>query len=101
MTGSYGKDALMLKRHKQLTFTGKGLEKPKVAFGGHSFKTNAKSKRPISSKLPIHLVMRTDGRKFSMRKPRAFRIVDEIVYRTADKYKVRIYVVVNVGHQLV
>jgi REP element-mobilizing transposase RayT len=90
----------MSKRHKQLSFTAKGLEKPKVAFGGHSFKTNAKSKRPISSKLPIHLVMRTDGRKFSMRKPRAFRLVDQIVYRTADKYSVLIYEFANVGSHL-
>jgi REP element-mobilizing transposase RayT len=90
----------MSKRQKQLSFAAKGLEKPKVAFGGHSFKTNAKSKRPISSKLPIHLVMRTDGRKFSMRKPRAFRIVDRIVDQTAEKYRVRIYEFANVGNHL-
>jgi REP element-mobilizing transposase RayT len=90
----------MSKRQRQLSFAGKGLEKPNFAFGGHSFKTNAKSKRPISSKLPIHLVMRTDGRKFSMRKPKAFRLVDEIVYRTAEKHRVRIYEFANVGNHL-
>lgn len=90
----------MAKRNKQLAFKGHGLERPKDTFGGHSFKTNAKSKRPISSKLPVHLVMRTDGRKFSMRKPKAFILVDRIVYRTAKKYGVKIYEFANVGNHL-
>jgi REP element-mobilizing transposase RayT len=90
----------MAKRIKQLAFNGKGIDKPKDTFGGYSFKTNAKSKRPISSKLPIHLVLRTDGRKFSMRKPKAFILIDKIVYRTAEKYGVKIYEFANVGNHL-
>ena len=76
------------------------FEMQRIEFGGHSFKTNAKSKRPMSSKLPVHLAMRTDGRKFSMRKPRAFGLVNKIVYRTAEKYGVRIYEFGNVGNHL-
>ncbi len=88
-----------MRRQKQTSFEGEGFEKPKDWFGGHSFKTNAKSKRPLSSKLPIHVVLRTDH-KNSMRKPKAFGVVDRILYKTAKKHGVKIYEYANVGNHL-
>ncbi len=84
---------------KQTSFEGEGFEKPKNWFGGHSYKTNAKSKRPLSSKLPIHVVLRTNH-KNSMRKPKAFGAVDKILHKTAKKHGVKIYEYANVGNHL-
>ena len=43
-----------MRRQKQLSFDGKGFEKPKSYFGGSYLKThNPKSKRPLSSKFAL------------------------------------------------
>lgn len=92
-----------MKRPKQFAFKGKGFEKPRDWFGGNivgeSKKTNPKTKRPLSSKLPIHLTLRTDT-KNSMRKPQAFGLVHKILVRTMKKHGVTLYDYSNVGNHL-
>ena len=92
-----------MKRQKQYAFKGKGLEKPRDWFGGNTFgkskKTNPKTARPLSSKLPLHITLRTDT-KNSMRKPKAFGLVHEIMIRTMKKHGVTLYDYSNVGNHL-
>lgn len=75
------------------------MKKRKDFFGGSLLKGNAKTKRPMSSKLPIHLTLRTHT-KNSMRKPRAFGLVNDLVYKTAKKHGVKIYEFANAGNHL-
>ena len=56
----FGSDGVEMRmaRVKQLSFLGVGLEKPRASFGGDLLKnSNAKIKRPLDSKLPLHLVL--------------------------------------------
>ncbi len=82
----------------QLSLTGKGLKRPGDKFGGSLLKGNPKGKRPLDSKLPVHLVLR--ARKSVLRLPRTFGPVEEIIRKTAEKYGVRIYQSANVGNHL-
>ncbi len=87
----------MTKRSKQLEF--EGLAKPKATFGGSLLKnSHAKTKRPLESKLPIHLVLRAN--RGGMRSPKSFQAVNEMVYGTARKYGVKVYEYANVGNHL-
>lgn len=83
-------------RKKQLEF--KGFKRPKDAFGGSLLKGNPKTKRPLSSKLPIHVVLRAN--RGGMRAPVMFGKVNSKVYETAKKYGVRVYEFANVGNHL-
>src|SRR6202142_2061365 len=87
----------MAKRTKQLEF--EGLAKPGASFGGGLLKKgNPKTKRPLESKLPIHLVLRAN--RGGMRNPKAFTPVTEAVYKTAKKYGIKVYEYANVGNHL-
>jgi REP element-mobilizing transposase RayT len=82
---------------KQLKFT--GFKSKKDSFGGSLLKnSNAKTKRPLDSKLPIHLVLRS--KKGVMRLPKTFREVNQTVSRVAKKHGVTIYKYANVGNHL-
>src|SRR3954468_20470221 len=76
----------------------KGLEKPNTKFGGSLLKSHPKSNRPLSTKLPIHLVLR--ARKSVLRTTKHFAPTHQAVYQTAKKYGVRIYEYANVGNHL-
>ena len=88
-----------MKRQKQYEFRGKGIDKTKDWFGGSLLKGNPKSNRPLSSKLPLHIVLRTHT-KNSMRKPKAFGVVHTLLYSVAKKHGVKIYEYANVGNHL-
>ena len=79
------------------------FERRELAFGGTLLKgNNPKVRRPIDSKLPIHLVLKSSqavGEK-SLRKGRRLRDVETTVRRTAKKYGVRIYEYGNSGNHL-
>ncbi len=93
-----GKRAIS-KREKQLGFEIDGFGKPGDCFGGSLLKnSHAKTKRPLDSKLPLHLVLRSDWAR--MRTPRAFGVVNRIVQESARKYGVTIYKFANVGNHL-
>ena len=85
-----------MRRKKQLEFD--GLQRPKDSFGGSLLKGNAKTKRPLDSKLPILLTLRAT--KGGMRLPKAFGKVDAAVNRCAGKYGIKIYEYANVGNHL-
>lgn len=61
-------------------------------------KGNAKSKRPLASKLPIHLVLRAN--RSVLRLPKTFAMVDQLTRQTASKHGIKIYKVANVGNHL-
>ena len=76
------------------------FHKVRHAFGGDLLKpnTNPKIKRPLDSKLPIHLVLK--AKRSLMRLPKHFANVDQIVHAVAGKHGVRIYEYANVGNHL-
>ena len=68
----------MARAAKQTSFEGKGFDKPGDCFGGSLLKgNNPKTKRPLESKLPIHLVLR--AKNGTMRLPKTFKLVNDIV----------------------
>lgn len=86
-------------RKAQLSFMGEGFARPNDCFGGSLLKnSNAKIKRPLDSKLPIHLVLK--ARRSGMRRPQAFACIDIIIKETAKKYGVKLYKYANVGNHL-
>ena len=88
------------KRKAQLKFEGSGFQ-TRAFFGGSSLKGNARCKRPLDTRLPIHLVLRADvSGNLSMRNPRSFGVVNGAVTRVAKKYGVRVYEYANVGNHL-
>src|ERR1700722_20299306 len=88
-----------MRRQKQLSFEGKSFEKPKSYFGGAYLKDhNPKTKRPLSSKFAIHLVLRSKQR--GMRNSTVFGRVNKTVSKTCKKYGVRLYDFANVGDHL-
>ncbi len=83
---------------KQQEFTGKGFEKTRDDFGGALLKGNPKGRRPLDSKLPIHLTLRAT--KSVLRLPKTFVVVEQLIVRVARKHGVRIYKSANVGNHL-
>lgn len=100
-----GKLANMLRKIKKRKFdslgqsTFVGLGRPSDCFGGSLLKnSNAKVKRPLDSRLPVHLVLRSN---FSMmRGIKAFALVNEAVREIARKHGVKLYEYANVGNHL-
>lgn len=91
----------MSTRSKRLEFSGTG--KPKDWFGGKYLnKSHAKRPRPLSTKHPIHLVLRSKKARgeLSFLHHQQFRKVNGIVSRTAKKHGIRIYDYANVGNHL-
>lgn len=89
-----------MKRSKpQQEFKIPGFKKRGVCFGGEQFKTsNPKVKRPLESKLPIHVVLR--AHQGGMRLPKTYEKVQKIIYGSAKKYGVKIYEEANVGNHI-
>ncbi len=83
----------------QLQFSGRFFEKPEMSFGGDLLKgNNPKMKRPLESKLPLHVVLRCE--KSVLRLPKTFAQVNSRVKNTAVKSGVKIYSYANVGNHL-
>lgn len=90
-------------KSSQLAFAAKGLERPRSWFGGTYLKnSHAKTKRPLSSKLPIHVVLRSSRAKgdLSFRHPRYFAMVQTTIRDIAHRYGIRLYETANVGNHL-
>lgn len=88
----------MSKRKPQQEFLGEGFEKFSDSFGGTLLKGNPKRARPLDSKFPIHLTLRSS--KSVLRLPKAFGRVEEIIKVVAAKHGVKIYKMANVGNHL-
>jgi len=85
-------------QRKQQEFKGKGFQRPGDCFGGALLKGNPKSRRPLESKLPIHLTLRAT--KSVLRIPKVFGKVHETIEAVARKHGVKIYKYANVGNHL-
>jgi len=84
-------------RSNQLSF--ESLKKPKDAFGGSQFATkNPKTKRPLHSKFPVHVVLK--GRKGGLRNPKVFNNINEAVAKANKKYGHRMYDYANAGDHI-
>ena len=89
----------ILGKSHQLGFEMKGFEKPETCFGGSlTDKSNPKSKRPLDSKMPIHLVFKTN--KSVLRLPKTFARVKGLLEKKTRKYGVKIYQQANVGNHI-
>jgi putative transposase len=87
------------RRAKQNDFQGEVFQRPGDSFGGDLLKnSHAKSKRPLESKFPLHVVLRSQTSQ--MRLPKHYRRVNELVRKVCDKYGIRIYKYANVGNHL-
>lgn len=93
-----GIEIRMTKRNQQLAFDLLAHKRPQDCFGGSLLKSHPKTRRPLASKLPIHLVLRS--RSSRMRLPKTFLEVNQIVTMTAKKCGVTIYSYANVGNHL-
>lgn len=82
----------------QFSLAGRDFIRPNDSFGGSLLKGNPKTKRPLASKLPIHLVLR--AQRSVLRLPKTFATVDQLTIQTARKHGVKIYKVANVGNHL-
>jgi REP element-mobilizing transposase RayT len=86
-----------MRRLPQLSF--EGFRRPNDCFGGSLLKnSHAKTRRPLDSKLPIHLILRSV--KGGMRLPKTFKAVNQTVDRVCKKHGVRLYQYANVGNHL-
>ncbi len=78
------------------------IPESKKVFGGSLLKGNAKGPRPLSSKEPLHLVLKAN-RGFgarSMLHPDHVKKVNACVRRQAEATGIRLYHFVNVGNHL-
>ncbi len=86
-------------RAKQQHFDANLLRKPKLSFGGDLLKnSNAKVKRPLDSKLPIHLELKCT--KSLLRLPKVFAKVNREADRVCKRHGVTVYNYANVGNHL-
>ena len=88
----------MAKRSRQQEFQDKAFKKPDPCFGGSLLKGNPKGKRPLDSKLPIHLTLRATMSVLKLRT--TYGKVNRIVYDSAKRHGVQIYKYANVGNHL-
>lgn len=88
----------MARRAVQQSFIGEGLDKPGASFGGSNLTSNPKTKRPLDSRLPIHLVLK--AKRSQLRLPKTFAKVQTLIENTSKKHGVRIYRQANVGNHL-
>jgi putative transposase len=92
----------VLTNGKQLSFHSLTKNQLSRQFGGMLLKGNAKVKRPLSTKEPIHLVLKSHlafgGRSFLLKKN--YGKIDSIIRRSAKSNGIKIYHFVNVGNHL-
>ena len=85
--------------HRQKQFHFDGFAKIQDCFGGSLLNgSNAKTRRPLDSKFPIHLVLRAE--KSLMRLPKTFSLTNMIVAEVSKKHGVTMYKYANVGNHL-
>lgn len=96
--GTNQRRSKMARRSKQLGFNAKGFAKIADGFGGSNLKSHPKIKRPLDSKLPIHLVLRTSAS--CLRLPKLYGEVNGLVQRAARKHGVTVYSYANVGNHI-
>lgn len=93
----------MFEMRSSQQFIFSGFEKLKIKdFGGALIKGNPREARPVSTKRPMHLVMRSTlarGERSFLRPARAKQIKD-LVQRTSQRHGVKVYRFANSGNHL-
>ncbi|MBS1970581.1 MAG: transposase [Bdellovibrionales bacterium] len=92
----------MKSRGPQMKFQDQSI-KQMHQFGGSLLKnSNAKTKRPISTKHAMHVVLRSSLARgeWSLRSAKNLRMVEKTVRTQAQKYGIKIYEFANVGNHL-
>lgn len=91
------------RKPRQLEFVAAGLAKTQRFFGGSLLKrSHAKRSRPLTTKLPLHLVLKSSqarGSRFLLNSRNA-HVVFRITNAMGKKYGVRIYEYANAGDHL-
>lgn len=82
--------------YQQQTFS--GLARPKDVFGGSLLKSHPKTKRPLDSKWPTHLVLKANNNV--LRRPGTLHRVDRQVRQSARRHGIKVYEYANVGNHL-
>lgn len=101
---TFGKPSLLMKtaRPKQHTFLG-SMFKAQKAFGGSLLKrSNAKTKRVVSTSAPMHVVLRSEkarGSRSMLARPHV-SAVDRIIREDARYFGVRVLEFANVGNHV-
>ena len=77
-------------------------ERKRLEYGGSLRKGRRKTARPIATRTPIHLVLRSSRARgaWNMLRPRHARAVNFLVVTLAERYDVRVYSFANVGNHL-
>jgi len=90
------------KSPKQLHFQSQSLKKMHQFGGSLLKKSNAKTKRPLSTKHAMHVVLRSSKAKgeWSLRSLKNQKIVEKLTRTLAKKYSIKIYEYANVGNHL-
>lgn len=83
---------------RQMSFAGKAFKR-EDRFGGSLLKGNARTKRTLDTKLPLHVVLRSTG-EVSMRLPKLYAKVNAMVEESARKHGVTLYEYANVSNHL-
>lgn len=87
---------------KQIEFIPKSKSFYKAFGGSFLKKSHAKTKRPVSEKMPIHLVIRSSQARgaLSFRQGKNHRKIDRLVHQICRKRGVKLYEYANVGNHL-
>jgi putative transposase len=88
-----------MKKTNQFSFFNHKIQRQ---FGGFLHKGNPKTSRPLSTKEPLHLVLKSNqaiGAK-SMLRSHNVKKIEQIIKRHAKLCRVRLYHLVNVGNHL-
>lgn len=89
----------MSKKSTQLKFAQKEFANLNSSFGGSlTEKSNPKTKRPLNSKRPIHLVLKAN--RSVLRLPKTYGRVSTLLSQKAQKYGVKIFKEANVGNHI-
>jgi hypothetical protein len=89
-----------MSRQKQLGFEVLGLKKVKTSFGGSLLKGNPKTKRPVTSKKCMHLVMRSQLAHGRLSLFRFEKQIEKIILTQGRNFGVKVYRQANAGNHL-
>lgn len=89
-----------MSKYQQVSFKNSGF-KLTNSFGGSLLKkSNAKNKRPLSSKLPIHVVLRSDVAQGNLSLLNKQYKIKKIIQNKASLFGIKIYSYANAGNHI-
>src|SRR3954469_5728124 len=85
-----------LKKQKQLDFFGK----PRREHGGEIRRGKRKLHRPLNTKLPVHIVMRSEIARAKLSLLNHQRAIEKIIRKWADRYQVSVFEIAIVSNHI-